>query len=242
MSGRWALPSFAGGQPKSGLSITLQRSQHETVFEFQWLETEDVESVIQRFASVLQRALAAHSGSNSKRSCSVRVLRLSPSKESSDHEVFAQTMAMLVQHGLRSVACSEAGAFLQSGQGLSAAMLTVPELDISRCNLSDVPARCFLLTKLQSLDLSYNKLSALPKTISQLSALTRLAADGNLIATLPGAHRARRLTLYAFSCARFELVASRSQHAPAIVHCDTCFARFCRPLGTAASHRIVNRR
>lgn len=182
---------FSGALEKSGVQInfTLTDAEgHETSHEvtFQWLESEDVENIVQRFDAYVEQALDGRVYGGCV-CTSIRVDRLSSSAESPDHEILMQLLGILRRYRLEGMVCSGAGSYLASAHGLIS-LAPLLRLDISSCGLAELPTGVCELIKLTDLNVSKNRLAALPQAISQLSSLQVLSANDNALTTLPGGH------------------------------------------------------
>lgn len=65
-------------------------------------------------------------------------------------------------------------------------------MDLSNCELSQLPPELFELTNLVELSLAGNQLTQLPPDIGRLSSLQRLVLAGNWLEHLPQVMRVRR--------------------------------------------------
>jgi Leucine-rich repeat (LRR) protein len=153
---------------------------------FQWIESEDSESVIQRFDAYVQQTVQNEPALQGPVTCSVKTERLSSNPESPDHEILMQIINILHRYGLDELTCPDSGSFLASAHGIDA-MSRLGRLNISQCNLAELPLALFTLTSLRALNASSNKFTVLPPAVSLLTALQELRADGNALTSLPGA-------------------------------------------------------
>jgi hypothetical protein len=182
---------FSGALEKSGVHVNFTLTDAEGhdkshVVTFQWLESEDVENVVQRFGAYVQQALDGRADLGSVRT-NLRVDRLSSNADSPDHEILMQLLNIIRRYRLEGMVCSGAGSYLFSAHGLIS-MAPLLRLDISSCGLAELPTGVCELIKLTNLNVSRNRLAALPQAISQLSSLQVLCANDNALTTLPGGH------------------------------------------------------
>ena len=114
---------FNTGLDKSAVRVTFlfaaQDGQERAhVVTFQWMETEDSETVIRRFDAYISQTLVGHVPARlqGNLATTVTAVKLSSNPDSSDQEVYLQIVALLQRYNLDKVVSSGAGAHLAHAQ------------------------------------------------------------------------------------------------------------------------------